>query len=66
MSVTYSADVFCDKCGDWIHGTTSNEPRGIAREALKIAKKEGWSRDVRSTYLDLCPNCLKEFRKDTT
>jgi hypothetical protein len=64
MSVTYTCDVFCDRCGDWTHGVCSDKPTGLASKALKIAKKEGWSRDVKSTFLDLCPNCLNEFRKE--
>ncbi len=63
MSITYSADVFCDKCDNWIHGVTSDKPTGMARPALKIAKDNGWSRDVNSTLVDLCPSCLEDFRK---
>lgn len=64
MTIIYTADVFCDRCGNWIHGCVSERNTGLARPALKAAKNEGWSRDVKSTYLDLCPKCLIEARKD--
>ena len=63
MSIVYTADVFCDKCGVWIHGATGNKAPGLATKALKVSKQAGWSRDVRSVYTDLCPNCLNEERK---
>lgn len=65
MTVRYTADVFCDRCGDWVHGVTSDKSGGIASAALKIAKEGGWSRDVRSTYTDICPKCLVEHRSST-
>jgi hypothetical protein len=64
MTVVYTADVFCDKCGAWVHGVCSDKASGIARKALEIAKNCGWSRDVKSTFLDLCPNCLDKFKKE--
>jgi hypothetical protein len=65
MSIVYTADVFCDKCGIWSEGVTVTGAKapGLASKALKKAKAEGWSRDARSLYTDLCPNCLKEERK---
>lgn len=36
MSITYTADVFCDWCGDWLHGTFGHAPPG-KREARKAA-----------------------------
>ena len=64
MSIVYQADVFCDKCGNWIRGdAVGHKASGLATQALKTAKSAGWSRDVRSLYTDLCPNCLKEERK---
>lgn len=63
MTVRYTADVFCDRCVNWMHGVTSEKASGLATPALKKAKKAGWSRDVKSTYTDLCPNCLNEHRK---
>lgn len=62
MTVIYTADVFCDKCGDWTHGVTLDRNSGLARKAVTVSKSEGWSRDARSQYLDLCPKCLEEFR----
>jgi len=55
MTVRYTADVFCDRCGDLVHGVTSVKPVGIASAAIKAAKAAGWSRDVKSTFMDLCP-----------
>lgn len=63
MTVRYTADVFCDRCGNWMHGAVSDKPTGLATPALKAAKREGWSRDVKSIYMDLCPLCLIEERK---
>jgi hypothetical protein len=62
MTVRYQADVFCDRCGQWVNGAISTKPGGLARKALAFAKRCGWSRDVRSTLLDLCPNCLRATR----
>ena len=64
MTVIYTADVFCDKCGDWTHGVTQDRNSGLARKAVTVSKSEGWSRDARSQYLDLCPKCLAEFRAE--
>lgn len=63
MSLSYTCDVFCDHCGNWVHGVTANKPTGLARPALSEAKKQGWSRDVKSTYTDLCPACLTAVRQ---
>lgn len=65
MTVRYTADVFCDNCGDWVHGVTSAKSVGIASAALKAAKAGGWSRDVKSAFMDLCPKCLIEHRSTT-
>lgn len=64
MTIVYTADVFCDRCGCWVHGATGSKTSGLGRPALAVAKKAGWSRDVKSTYTDLCPECLKENRKE--
>ena len=63
MTVRYTADVFCDKCGNWIHGAVGDKPAGLARKAVKVAKAEGWSRSTRSILPDLCPPCLGEERR---
>jgi hypothetical protein len=64
MTIRYSVDVFCDRCGDWTHGATSNDKQRLASYALEKVKKQGWSRATKSMYLDLCPPCLKENLKD--
>lgn len=66
MTVRFSADVFCDRCGDWVRGATSNEKNALATRALKVAKAAGWSRDNKSIYLDVCPKCLDEVRKEVS
>mgnify|MGYP000291181828 FL=1 len=64
MSTSYTVDIHCDRCGNWSHGAIGPKPSGLATKALKAAKKNGWSRDVNSTYTDLCPACLAEARKE--
>lgn len=65
MTVRYSVEVFCDRCGNWMSGINSaDKPNGLASKALKAAKQKGWSRDVKSTYLDLCPDCLGAARAE--
>ena len=55
MTIHNNPHLWCDSCGNWIElGSVSK------RELLKHAKKEGWSRDVKSAFMDLCPKCLKE------
>lgn len=65
MTVVYTADVFCDRCANWISGGVAKpKPSGLAKQAIAHAKLHGWSRDVRSIYLDLCPACLSAARAD--
>lgn len=64
MSTSYVVDIHCDRCGNWMHGAVGPKPAGLATKAVKAAKATGWSRDVKSTFTDLCPSCLKEHRKD--
>lgn len=64
MTLRYSADVFCDRCGNWIHGHVSHKAEGLARPALAVAKRAGWSRDVKSKFTDLCPHCLDAVRRE--
>jgi hypothetical protein len=63
LSLSYTCDVHCDKCAQWMHGATAAKPSGLATIALKLAKKAGWSRYTQSTYTDLCPECLEKERK---
>lgn len=64
MSSVYSCDIFCDRCSDWIHGSTGHEASGLATKAVKVAKAAGWSRHTKSQFIDLCPKCLDEARKE--
>lgn len=64
MTIRYTCDIFCDRCGNWAHGETKEGPvAGMATRTLKKAKCIGWSRDTKSPLLDLCPDCLKDERK---
>jgi len=65
MTVSYTADVHCDRCGNWVHGAVSNVNKHLARDAVASAKRKGWSRDTKSSRLDLCPDCLQRERKST-
>lgn len=63
MSISYTVDIHCDRCTDWIQGITSAKPNTV-RRSLAEAKREGWSRNTKSVYTDLCPSCLKHVRKE--
>jgi hypothetical protein len=58
-----SADIFCDRCGNWENGLTGGVNERLAARVLILAKKRGWSRSSSSVYLDLCSHCLEEFRR---
>ena len=62
MSIAYRVEIHCDRCGVWMEGGFGPKTAGLARKALALAKKSGWSRDVRSTFTDVCPNCLSKTR----
>lgn len=64
MTVRYTADVFCDRCGNWVAGATGDKSSGLATKAVKAARWAGWSRVKNSMYLDLCPSCVNEYRRD--
>lgn len=64
MTVIFRADVFCDGCGNWIPTEVSGPKQsGLIGRAVAEAKKQGWSRDTKCTYLDVCPECLKRFHR---
>ena len=52
MALVITTDVFCDGCGNWVHGVTGNRVR--ARPARETAATKGW---VRRRGQDLCPSC---------
>lgn len=60
MTIVYTADIVCDSCYAIFNGETDNKPTGIARPTLAIAKSAGWSRNVQSIYIDLCPACASK------
>lgn len=64
MTVIYTADVFCDRCGNWFHGDTGFTASGLATKVVRRAKAAGWSRVNNSQWLDLCPVCVIESRKE--
>ena len=58
MSITISMDVFCNYCGNWVHGTTGYKLG--ARRARRNAKREGWVRRLSPAtgkMIDVCPVC---------
>jgi hypothetical protein len=65
MTTNYTAEIHCDRCGNWMLGAVGPKPTGLATKAVKEAKKVGWSRDVKSLYADLCPSCLIESRRES-
>lgn len=62
MSITKSVDVFCDVCGQWVHG-------GICitiPEARCVAKRFGWTfRKNKNTGLmeDVCAECQRKDKE---
>lgn len=62
MSITYSADVFCDKCVNWEHGLTGPWGNVNGKTARTQVQKQGWRRVyVNGRGYDLCPRCVEEF-----
>jgi hypothetical protein len=65
MSITYTADVFCDGegCSQWEHGISVSYTTSLARHARKAAKKQRWGRVMapNGKLLDLCPLCMKKW-----
>lgn len=62
MTISYTVDIHCDRCGEWMHGVTTPKPN-TARLVLAKAKKVGWSRDTKTRFTDLCPTCLNAHLK---
>ena len=56
MTIVYTADVFCDECSVWVHGTTGPTPP-TKTAVRKIAAKQKW---LRSHGRDLCPKCAAQ------
>ena len=61
MTTHYLRTSVCGRRSNLFNG--SPKRTGNAAKAVARAKSKGWSRDVRSTYTDLCPGCLAESRK---
>ena len=57
MTVRYTADVFCNKCGSWLHYNVGIRP--VIRQARKFAKEMGWivKRGPDGYLIDICPSC---------
>ena len=51
MSVEKAIDVFCDKCGNWVHA----DMNCTAKKARRIARDFNGYRVVKGQ--DLCPDC---------
>lgn len=59
MVVRVTTDVFCDECGDWVHGTISNEKQAIFARA--VAREQGWIvRRRPGRMVDICPRCQEK------
>jgi hypothetical protein len=55
MTARITTDIFCDVCGQWEHGATSDRPeRRLSRAELK---KIGWRfiRGPEGEWIDVCP-----------
>lgn len=63
MSIVITTDVFCDLCGNWIHGALGPTPN--ARGARRKAKANGWDRRHVSGggVIDICPGCREKQNK---
>jgi len=56
MTVRLTHDIFCDKCGNWVHCFVAEESH--IREARCLARDLGWVRKKMPHVLrDLCPDC---------
>ena len=54
--IRVTTDIFCDDCGNWIHGGVSNEKD--ATRARRIAREQGWVvRRRPGQIVDICPGC---------
>jgi len=63
MSVRLSHDVFCDRCGGWLHAFVSGVPK--LKWARKTAQAGGWLY-IRTPegYKDLCPDCATAWKEE--
>lgn len=65
MTIKYVAFIECDRCGETMpQSAVSPVAAGLPGKVLPKAKAAGWSRAARSIYLDLCPVCVANSRKD--
>lgn len=68
MTTFLTVTIHCDRCADWEAGAPvpkrSGSPGSIVTPLLRRLKKRGWSRDTKSQWVDLCPRCVEESRKD--
>ena len=61
MTVRLTHDVYCDKCGVWVHCFVAGESR--IREVRCIARDLGWVRKktpLTHVLRDLCPDCAEK------
>ena len=67
MSIVYTADVFCNACGNWEHGVTQSTLLGIVMRSRKAATQQGWKVKALNQRhsIDLCPTCA-EAKKEKT
>lgn len=61
MTIKVTTDVFCNVCGNWVHGLVDFDKQ--AQMARDIARDQGWITQRRDGKLvDLCPNCQETLK----
>jgi len=60
MTAVITTDIFCDRCSDWIGGTTG--PSVQIRKSRASARADGW--EYRPYVGDVCPQCATESRTE--
>ena len=62
MSITYTADVFCDGLGciNWTHGVSNGKPPG-KKEARDFARQDGGYKQINGR--DYCPVCQDKMAR---
>ena len=57
--IRVTTDVFCDECGNWVHGQVGREKR--VTRACQIAADQDWIvKRQNGQVVDICPECQKE------
>ena len=64
MTVRFTAEMFCNQCGDWFTCFICEFPQ--KKRAVAMAKKKGWKRKrgKHGWMVDICPECQKEEKEN--